>query len=112
MLAVAVEAAAFVRGGANAAAEFLSFDASLFPPLSLLMELLLMGLVRELSDYLSWFDAVSSLTALSLVPSKHDDKLSLILACLNFRDADEGPLVLSLGLFDEPEFESPLPLLV
>jgi hypothetical protein len=113
MLAVAVEAAAFIRDGANAATEFISFDASLFgsvPPLSL--ELLLMELVKELSDCLSWLDAVTSLTALGLVPSEQDDELSLILACLDLREPDEGPLLLSLGRFDEPELESPFSLLL
>ena len=71
-----------------------------------------MEFVKELSDCLSWLDAVTSLTALRLVPSEQDDELLLILACLDFREPDEGPLVLSLGRFDEPEFEPHLPLLL
>ena len=105
-LVLAVESDAFVRNGTNTATEFASLDASfasvLFP-LSLLIELLLIELVRELNDCLSWFDAVTTFTALILVPTEQEEEeLSLDFACLDFCEPDEGPLVLSLGLLETP----------
>ena len=112
----AVEVAAFVLAGDKTAIELHSSLRSLFPsvrfPLSV-AELLLMELVSELKECLSRLEAVTTSLPVAFVSLStwEVDMFSSILVRFDFCVTGEEVLpsrLLSLGLLEELELESPL----